>query len=128
MDLILDKINLRPVEQSEGNVQSEHIWKVRTRYIQSIKLQVNKTLGREWRETKTEMEEDKEVGREMKQNPRTHKKHQGKKNLFEKERNDQNTKSFRNIKKNKDQELMTCLNYLEVTGIYFERIISVMGQ
>lgn len=49
-------------------------------------------------------------------------------NLFEEEKDDQNTKSCRNIKKNKDQELMTCLNYLEVTGIYFEKIVSVMGQ
>lgn len=49
-------------------------------------------------------------------------------NLFEEEKDGQNTKSCRNIKKNKDQELMTCLNYLEVTGIYFEKIVSVMGQ
>lgn len=45
MDLILDKINLRPkMEQPEGNVQSEHIQKVRTRYIQSIKLAITVRL------------------------------------------------------------------------------------
>lgn len=45
MDLILDKINLRPkMEQPEGNVQSEHIRKVRTRYIQSIKLAITVRL------------------------------------------------------------------------------------
>lgn len=31
MDLILEKINSRPVKQSEGDIQSELTWKVKVR-------------------------------------------------------------------------------------------------
>lgn len=122
IDLILRKIKLRTVEQPEGDVQNELVQKSKLEQgtVSSLSLQLSKTV-----QERVKRDRDgsggrrvagKEIGREVKKEPRMHNIRKAKGNCFKKEGMVKVSKVAK-IKKNKHQEYMIQLNYLEVPDI-----------